>query len=272
MSYILAIADSTAATNNALHYACSLAADLSLPVKLVRSYELPIAASLETSPLPILPIDEMREISEEQVTKLSSSLSATFPSVVLETQVVYGDIQGAIQDVASEIAPLLVVLGNDVANENSILAGGEVMASLRQLPYTIAAIPETAVYKPVQNICLACDFAHLPAHMPVPSLLEWVARTNAKLHVVSVEKEAAEAVVIPSELQQLLSSITPEYHQVTGANVEEGLQHFVEKMEMDWLAVMPQQHGFFEGLFRKSSTKAVAMASSVPVVAFHATT
>jgi nucleotide-binding universal stress UspA family protein len=52
---------------------------------------------------------------------------------------------------------------------------------------------------------------------------------------------------------------------------EEAIEDFIEKNEIDWLVMIPRKHSFFEGLFHKSHSKAIARRVRIPLVALHET-
>jgi nucleotide-binding universal stress UspA family protein len=135
------------------------------------------------------------------------------------------------------------------------------------------AVPATAHFRPVQQICLASDLRHVSDKFPVAALQALIQATGATLHVVNVdnhnEQFRPETPLESSALHQLLAELRPQYHYETGTSTEEAVHEFLDKTNMDWLIVTPHRHSFFEGLFHKSQTKALMRLTDIPVVALH---
>jgi nucleotide-binding universal stress UspA family protein len=51
--------------------------------------------------------------------------------------------------------------------------------------------------------------------------------------------------------------------------VEEGINEFAEKNNIDLLITIPKKHGLFDNLFKHSSTKELITQSHVPVMCVH---
>ena len=79
MSVIIAATDFSETGDNAVRYACSLANDHNASVVVVHSFIVPIAFS--DTPMPVMPIDDSREIAEERMKKELNALKGLFPEV-----------------------------------------------------------------------------------------------------------------------------------------------------------------------------------------------
>ena len=76
---------------------------------------------------------------------------------------------------------------------------------------------------------------------------------------------------IDQEIKNILAPVNPHYHIIYDANINETINTAVKKNDIDWLVMIPRKHSFFEGLFHKSHTKALASHSTIPVLALHET-
>ena len=268
MPVIIAATDFSAAGNNAVRYAHSLAAAYSCSLHIVHSYVIPVAYG--DTPVPLVPIDDGREIAEEGMGQLTKQLA---PGTEVLTHITYGDITDALQEYTEKVQPWIIVVGNSSDEDTRFWLGSNLISELKDLPYNVLAVPPTATFQPVKNVCLACDFKQVTDVFPAADITGIVQATGCTLHVLNVDhdnKHFALDMPLNAELiHQHLSSVDPQYHYIDNDDVETGVTGFVEEKGMDWLAVIPHKHSFFEGLFRKSHTKALARMSNIPLLALH---
>jgi nucleotide-binding universal stress UspA family protein len=65
-----------------------------------------------------------------------------------------------------------------------------------------------------------------------------------------------------------LAPLHPNYHIQGGVHdVEQAIQNFIESNDIDWVVMIPRKHSFFQGLFHRSHTRAVANHTSIPIMA-----
>jgi nucleotide-binding universal stress UspA family protein len=268
MPVIIAATDFSNAGNNAVHYAHAMASAYGCALHIVHSYVIPVAYG--DTPVPLVPVDDGREIAEGGMSQLTAQLAAG-PEVL--THIIYGDITDALQEYTGKVQPWMIVVGNSADEDTKFWLGSNLISELKDLPYNVLAVPPTAIYQPVKNVCLACDFKQVTDSFPAADVVEIIQRTGCTLHVLNVDhdnKHFALEMPLNSELiHQHLSPADPQYHYIDNEDVENGITGFVEEKGMDWLAVIPHKHSFFEGLFRKSHTKALARMSNVPLLALH---
>jgi nucleotide-binding universal stress UspA family protein len=273
MPVIITATDFSEIGDNAVRYACSLAKDNGASIIVVHSFIVPVAFS--DTPMPVMPIDDSKQIAEERMKKELNELRASFPDLDLVGKIMYGDIVDSLQEyIEDEVQPWLIVLGNSGTGEESALwLGSTALSALKNLPYPVVAIPAGVTYKGVQKICFACDYKHVTGHLPTQQLLDIVDHTKAELHVLNVDHNDkgvdAETPLETEELHQYLKPANPQFHYVDDANTDEAINAFVQSNHMDWLVVIPHKHSFFEGLFHKSHVKAMVRMSQVPIVALH---
>jgi nucleotide-binding universal stress UspA family protein len=270
MPVIVTATDFSEVASNAVHYACSLAVHASASVVVVNSFVVPVA--FNDMPMPVLPIDESRQLSQESMQKLTDDLQASYPSISVSGKVIYGDITDALEEYAEEQKPWMVILGNSSDEDTSFWLGSNMISALKDLPCPVLAVPINTNYKKVKNICFATDLKDVSEKLPVADILQIVQATGATLHVLNVDHSKEFGTAIPEgsgTLQGLLDPANPQYHFIDSEDIDAGIRDFVSMRNMDWLIVMPHKHGFFEGLFHKSHTEAMARMSHIPLLALH---
>jgi nucleotide-binding universal stress UspA family protein len=271
MLYIIVATDFSEVADNALRYACQLAKDVNASVTVVHSFIIPVTFS--DTPMPVMPLDEGREIAQDRMNEVMKGLSREFADVQLESKIMFGDIIDCVQELAEDIKPWLIVLGNSGSGNAPLWLGSNVLSGLKNLRSPVLAIPPEARYAKPAKICFACDFQNVARDLPTTDLLQLIAETKAELHVLTVDFEnknfQENSVFENTELHDALLSLGPVYHYVEKENVEEGIHDFLLDNQMDWLMIMPHKHSFFDWLFHKSHTKAIMKTVQIPLVAIH---
>lgn len=271
MSIIIAATDFSPAANSAVHYACSMASAFKASLHVMHSFIIPVAYG--DTPMPLMPVDDGRNIAEESMADLVKQLNAAYPGVQVEQVISYGDITDSLQDYTEKLKPWLIVVGNSSTEDTQFWLGSNLVSELKDLPYTVMAVPPGVDFKPVQNICLACDLKQVEKTFPAAGIISLVQQTGAQLHVLNVDHDnkqfGTETPLNAELLHQYLGVIKPQYHYIDNKDIEAGINDFVMEKGMDWLVVIPHKHSFVESLFKKSHTTAIAKMSQVPLIALH---
>lgn len=271
MSLIITATDFSEVANHALHYACRMAQEYNASIAVVHSYTIPV--TFTENPMPVMPIEESREIAENHMTELVRNLSAIYPGIPIQSHISFGDIIEALADYAKQHQPWLIVVGNSLSDDDGFWFGGSLLSILRNSEHPVMAVPPGIDFIPPKKICFACDYKNIREQLPAADLLKLVNNTKAALYVLNVDHDNREfATNTPEEataLNDLIGEADPQYHYIDNADKTVGIQHFVEENNIDLLVMIPHRHSFFEGLFHKSNTKALAKGAHIPVIALH---
>lgn len=271
MRPIITATDFSDVATAAVHYACELAKQHSLPVSVVHSYTIPV--TFHENPMPAISLEEGRNIAQSQMDKLISILTALYQGVNITGSVVYGDITDNLKDIAEEQNAWMVVVGNSSTDDSGFWLGSNLLSTLRHVPCPVLAVPMGYSYRAVERIGFACDFNNIAEQLPTVELTDIVAKTDAQLHVINVDHENKnfdpDSTYEQTVLDESIKQLRPEYHYLDSEDVDEALQQFVTANNIDWLIVIPHKHSFFESLFHKSQTKAIVKHAHVPLLALH---
>ncbi len=268
MHQIIATTDFSDVANNAIQYACHFARDLKASVTLLHSFVIPVTFS--DTPMPVIPVDESREIAEERMNAFVQQLQLDFPDLEITRKIMYGDIVDCLKDYTEENDPLLVIMGNS-GDDIPGWMGSNLVNALKNLNIPVMGVPIGMTYAPVQKICLATDLKHSSrGGLPVMQLRRLTAATGATLHVIHINNGSSEPNTLEElYLKQQLESIRYTYHVEVNTDIEAGIRNYVNEQGMDWLLMIPHKYSLLEKLFHKSQTKAVTRSSNIPVVALH---
>jgi nucleotide-binding universal stress UspA family protein len=64
----------------------------------------------------------------------------------------------------------------------------------------------------------------------------------------------------------LLTGMNPTYDFIENKDVNEGINDFAEKNNIDLIVTLPQKHSFLESLFEKSLTRELLHHTHIPVM------
>lgn len=271
MHSIIVATDFSEVANNAVHFACQMAADYGKQVVVFHSYVVPV--TFNDNPMPVMPLDESKEIAETAMDTLMATLKQMYPAIAIDSHITYGEISDSLDEYSEQHQPWLIVIGNSAEDQDVLWFGSNVTSVMKDLPYRIMAVPASYTYRKPAKICLACDYKGISDTFPATDLTDMVTTAGAELHVLNVDHNnrsfGADTPVEAETLQELIGSAAPQYHYIDSENTNEGIQSFVSNNNIDWLVVIPHRYSFFEGLFHKSHTSAMVKMSHIPVIALH---
>ena len=105
----------------------------------------------------------------------------------------------------------------------------------------VIVIPPGAKFKEIKKIGLACDFKQVVDSTPVSEIREFVKLFNAELDVLNVDyKKKNPDAEKPEQsllLDTLLQDLNPSYFFIDNPVVEDGINEFAEKNNIDLLLI-----------------------------------
>jgi len=130
-----------------------------------------------------------------------------------------------------------------------------------------------AEYEKLQKVLLAVDFKKVAETTPVSEIKKLLDVTGAQLDVLHVEADANSAHVDLDDEQKVFNSLfnnyNPQYHFIEHENFTDAINDFAINNGSNLIIVIPKKHGLFEGIFKRSHTKALAFHSHIPVMSIH---
>lgn len=137
----------------------------------------------------------------------------------------------------------------------------------------VIIIPESSQIEKVSKIALATDLKKISniGNMDILATLATV--YHAEVLVFHVEEPpfeiSKEDEKQMAEIQDKLKDVPSSVRTCEAKDVEEGIKDFVQRHDIDLLAIIPRRHNLFERLFNKSLTKTIALDPEIPLLAFH---
>ena len=274
MKRIIIPTDFSPAALNATHYAMDLALATQSALHILHIYQLPI--SVTDAPLVLVSVDELKENADKKLARLKKDLEhITSGKLEIETESRLGNFTDEVQECCNQIQPFAVVMGTRGHSAVEMaLFGSNTLSVIKHITWPVICVPTGKEFgKGIRQIGLACDFREVLETTPVSVIKGFIKEVGASLHVLNVAPAHEQANdEVPAQvvlLQTALEDVNPQYHFIQKKDVEEGINEFAEKNNLDLIIAIPKKHKLLEGLFRKSSTRQLVFESHVPVMCMH---
>jgi nucleotide-binding universal stress UspA family protein len=271
MKTIITAVDFSDASINAANYAADMALVTNADLLLLHIYQIPVAY-LE---IPVATeADQTRIDAEESLSQLKEQLIVrTGGNLNIRSRFVVGVFFPELKNICEEIKPYVVIMGSQgTTAAQRLLFGGHTVYAMKHLMWPLITVPPHAGFSQIKKIGLACDFTKVINSTPVEEIKRLVEDLQAELHVINSGKDETyqpDTVFESGMLQEILAPLKPQYHLITGENVNEGIISFVEDNNIDLLVTLPKRRGLLEMLAHRSISKQLILHSDVPVMTMH---
>ncbi|MBG9375860.1 universal stress protein [Panacibacter sp. DH6] len=275
MNTILVPTDFSVAAKNAAMYAINFAKQVKAnKIVLYNAYQMPIVTDANMAMVDAVDINDLEEASKKNLENFKQSLLAHAGNITLETLSEYGAVTLDINDVCKETAADVVVMGvTGVGKVAESLIGSFAIDVARKSKVPVIIVPPDAGFTEIKEIMLACDFSKVVETTPVGPVKSILEETKAKLFVVNIDHRnkhfTADTPFESLMLDTLLNGYNPEYHFLDDEDFVAATNRFALEKEVDMIITIPKKMGWFDALFHKSHTKALAFHSHVPLMVVH---
>ena len=274
MKTIIVPTDFSPIATNAMNFAADMAININASLLLLHVYQVPV--SMTDVPVVMVSSEELRKNTEAKMQELKNAImQTTSGKIKIYTDVRMGDVSDEIKDVCKHIKPFAVIMGTRGASGiERILFGSTTLTAIRHLTWPVIVVPPEKEYGTgIKKIGFACDFEKVIETTPIQFIKNMVKEFGAELHVLNVDYESKHfKPETPEEslmLHTLLEDLNPNYHFINHADIEDGINEFVDENNIDLLITIPKKHKLLDSLFKQSSTKQLVTQSHVPVMCVH---
>lgn len=274
MKTIIIPTDFSPVATNALHYAIELAKTVNASILLFHVYQVPVSYS--DVPLVLVSVEELQKAAEEKISTLKKEVEhITSGSLKVYTETRLGNVADELELLCSKIKPFAVVMGTKGESAvERVLFGSNTLTAIRHLTWPVICVPPGKIFGAgIKKIGFACDFRDVVKTTPTHTITDFQKELKAELHVLNVDyRDKHFTPATPEEsalLHTLLESSNPVYHFIEHKDVEDGINEFAEKNNLDLVITIPKKHKLLEGIFKPSSTKQLITQSHVPVMCVH---
>jgi nucleotide-binding universal stress UspA family protein len=281
MTTILVPVDYSDTAKNAFHYAMRFAKQLrASKIILYNAFQPPmpannlgIATDGNFNSLALYDMESLTESNKVHLNKLKAEANEMYGSdVVIETISEFNMLREGVEEICRTQNVAMIIMGiSEGDGFTEALVGSNSLDVAKHVDIPTIIVPHGTAYKPVQQVLFTCDYKNVTDTVPVTLLKNMLAATGAHLHVLHVddEKESAEHAQQAAILKDLLHDVAADYHTLQYDNFKEAVNEFAARHNIDLIVAIPRKHGFFEGLFHQSHTKALAFHSHIPLLLIH---
>ena len=274
MKTIIIPTDFSAAATSAINYGVNMAKEIGASITLLHTYMIPV--STNEVPVMVISDEELAEASGIQLNKVKGNIDhITSGSVKVNTETRLGDLADELEDLCEQIKPFAIIMGKSGASEfENILFGSSTLKVIRHLKWPVIAVPTGKEYgNGIKKVGFACDYRQVVQTTPTQLIRDFVNQFNAEFYVLNVDYENRHFKPdVPEQsllLHKLLEGLQPVYDFIEDADIEDGINSFAEKNNLDLIITIPKKHKLLDNLFKKSSTKQLLVQSHIPLMCIH---
>ena len=274
MKTIIIPTDFSPIATNAMNYGVDMAKAINANIILLHVYQVPV--SMTDVPVVVVSVDELKKEAEERLADLKASVEhITSGKLKVYTETRMGDVVDELEDLCNKIKPIAVVMGTKGASGiERAMFGSVTLTAIRHLNWPVICVPPGKEFgQGIGKIGFACDFKKVIETTPIHLIKDFIKEFNAELHVLNVDYENRRFKPETPEqslmLHTMLEDVNPSYHFIEQKDIEEGINQFAEKNNLDLIIAIPKKHKLLEGIFKPSSTKQLVFQSHIPVMCVH---
>ncbi len=274
MKTIIIPTDFSSIATNSMHYGIDMAASINASILLLHVYQVPV--SMTDVPIVLVSIDELKKQAEEKMAELKKKVEHIAPNnLKVYTEARLGNVVDELEDLCKHIKPFAVIMGTKGSSAvERVLFGSTTLTAIRHLTWPVITIPPGKTFATgIKKVGLACDFRDVVQTTPTALIKDFVKEFNAELHVLNVDYQEKHFKPDTPEqsvlLHTLLQEMNPVYDFIRHKDIEDGINEFAEKNNLDIIITIPKKHKLLEGLFKTTSTRQLVFESHIPVMCVH---
>ena len=274
MKTIIVPTDFSPTATNAMHYAIQMAKQISAHLLLVHVYQVPV--SYTDAPIVLVSVEELRKSAEARMHNLKVEVEhLVHKEQKVFTETILGSVVDELENLCKKIKPFVVVMGTKGATGlERVLFGSNTLQAIRHLSWPVICVPPGKKYGTgIKKIGFACDYEKVVRSTPAPLIKSLVKTFGAELHVLNINPDGKKrSEEMPEQsilLQTLLGDLKPEFHFIQYNDVEDGINDFAIRNELDLVITIPKKHSLVERIFRETSSKQLIQHSNVPIACIH---
>ena len=276
MKKIFVATDFSEVSENAIHYAATMAKDFQSSLTIVHVYESPMFYTAEMPYTAIEAAEKMaKSDSETKMAKLFQSVKAAYPELTVNNIIRKGISADAISEEADSNGADLLVSGSTGAGMiERTLIGSTTTALINKSKCMVLIVPENAKYKGINQLIYATDLNEKNI-AAINDLIPVAEKTNAEIVFLFVDNKIhTDSEQISEEMAQKIRSHV-KYPKTSGyvctdADIMNGINIFINKMKADMVVMLTHPRSFPRMLWDKSLTKKFSYHPEIPLLVMHA--
>lgn len=271
---ILIPTDFSANANHALKYAALLGKAIKANLVLLHVYTPPVTRNNVAYPLITEEIGRMKSEAMGKLHNLSIEISENY-GISCEQFVRVGSPVGEIVSEVKNIRADLIVMGTlGASGIEKLVFGSNTASVIERSICPVLAVPADSALSLPNKIVFATNYEDKDIQT-MKDLIKITQRLNAEFILLHVSKRSLKS---DDELiEELSMSVAKEaniaqpfYYVIHHENTQKGIEHFVDSIGANLIALSTRKRGIFEKLFDSSLSKKMAYQLRLPLLVFHA--
>jgi len=270
MQVILVPVDFSPQSRNASVHAARLAKSFHYKILLFHAYMLPTPVS--EVPYVMVTVDDLQKDNELLIKKEAEYINNEY-GVEVEWLVRIGIPSDEIKALTEERPVEIVVMGMKGVGGLDKIIGSTTTNCLRKLKNPVLIIPQDAGFTEYKHITYATDFHNELLTRSFQPLLKIASQFNSTVSIVYIHRESDRSEANEMDWRKNMANILPginySFVKIEDDSVKHGLTEFIESSHTDLLVMLTHRHNFFDRLFNRSQTTAMAYETKVPLLVLH---
>jgi nucleotide-binding universal stress UspA family protein len=270
MSTILVTTDFSALSENAAVYAAGLAREKDCRLVLLHSFILPV--SVTPSSINVVSGNDLYTAAMESMDKLETKLQDTGFRGEIKKIVKEGVLLEQMTETIQAEEPFLIVMATTGKGKfETLMIGSNTFSAIQEMHVPVMVVPGNATYKPIKKLGVSCDFKQVKETVPNGLVKSFASFLGAELHFVNVDHNNEQFTTnTPGEFRDIRSEFPNEaIHFIESKDITEGIESFINDVQIDCLMMFPRKHGLLNQIFGESNTRKIALHTHIPVLAIH---
>lgn len=273
MKHIILPSDFSDNAWKAMSYAANLYHNTPCIFHIIHTYNLPTAFSGTggvTMPVDPIPMSEASANQVEELGKNFKKLDHHSLSTFYSKSII-GSVAVAILDLEDELesTPIIVMGVRGVSGLGKLFFGSVSESVIKQCNSPVICVPIQAILGTPKNIMFAMDELNISSQSEIMPLIELAEEWNSKIltvHINDTEKKTEGKT--PDEIVSdfYLNRVEHSYHGLSGNDVEKELMYFADANQIDLIALIKREKGFWKNTFQTSVTKNLTFSSKIPIL------
>lgn len=169
---------------------------------------------------------------------------------------------------------LVVMSSGGPSDLAQYLTGSHTYRLIRSVATPVLMVPRASEYSEIRKVAFAYDYLK-NGNIPLEQVMDFCTSTRSELLVLQVVKQpyTREVEVRLEEVQKITQEKWQahpiQFKSIYADEVANSLYEFTVNNGIDVLALGTEDHGFLEGIFRKSTIKAMTVLADYPTLVTH---
>ncbi len=272
MNVIIVPTDFSKAAENALMVAKGIALKTNATIHLANFYSLPIADySYPDISMPAEILEQIRKSAKEGIERLKINLETE--GFKVESTIEMGMVSDEIVDLANKINSDLIIMGTTGASGIvNKLFGSNAANVMQRTNKPILLVPQDCNCNGINDViyldelieddtAILTDFFAFADELGIMNIK--LLNVNTGFFYQPIDEQ------LMNRLDKTFGLDKIKLETVDGADVKDGITHYLENHKVDMVVMSTHKKTFLERIFAKSETRKIALYSKIPLLVYH---